>query len=1328
MTKRNILLVEDQNITAMDLAVRLERLGYSVLDTVDTGEEAVVTALELPVDCILMDIKLNSDMTGIDAAYEINKEMDVPIIYLTASTDEATLQETLKTEPYGFIHKPFNEYDLRYSIETALYKHDHDKKIKELNEILIAKNSELNSANEELQSTLEELEATNEELQATMEEMEASNEELRQTQEDLMKMEERYHQLFVNMSSGAAMYQAQDASNDFILFDINKAGEKILNVRKKNVEGISVSRIVIDDTGNSLVESLRRVKESGKPERLPVTRYSEKDLEHWLEFYIYRLPDGNIITVFDDITEQKQAEFDLIDSERRFRSLFEKAPLGMAMVNSNGKMLMCNQALEEILGYSHDELLKMSIKSITHKEDFSIDVDMFSKLLDGEIDGYSIEKRYVKKDGAVVWGHLSLSGVRDESGELVYAIGMVQDVSDLKKTKDVLQQRNEEAVRLSEEINAANEELESSNEELVATNEELEAANEELIRANEELYQAQIDLKNRVKELDCLFSISEITGNRERSLEELLQDAADIIPEAMRFDDLCCASVEYNSQMYKSCDFRKTKWRFEVPAAADDPQSVGVSVYYRKKPPAVEDTVFTEAEQDLVGEIALRIGSMIRTLKFEEELKTSEERYAMAQRATGIGTWEIGVKDRTVYLSGELAVLTGLGSDSFTGSLDDLYSVIHPDDRTFFKERIAEALQDRGDSEMEFRIVRPGGGTRWVRGTGDTVKDGSGFYEKIIGLALDITERKEWENALKKSETKFRTVFNSTNDAIVIHDMEGYILEFNRAACEYLGYTEDELRHMMIADVDVPEQAQYIEERMNDLKKNKTIRFESVHRHKDGNGVPVEVSSTTIEYYGIPAVLSIVRDITERKVAEESIRENENFLSEIFHSIRDGISVLDRNLSVLRVNRTMEELYAHRMPLVGSYCYSVYQERESLCPWCPSIKALETGEQQEETVPYPSEEEPTGWIRLTSHPLTSSTGEITGIIEIVRDITEKIKFEKAIIESENRFRNLFEASRDGIVIVEPDGTIVNCNKSFEQMTGYSLDELYAMTLFDLTPEKWHEFEQSEILKKQLFARGYSETYEKEYIRRDGTVYPVELNAYLLNEKDGKPELLWAMVRDISDRKQYEEKLKASIQEKEVLLKEIHHRVKNNMQVISSLLFLQSGYVENDRDRELFGECQNRVNSMAVVHEMLYRSDDFARINLKKLIRELAESIRNSSFVGPDRVTIEVRGENIYYGIDMAIPCAQIVNELISNSFKHAFPDGKKGKITVDVKKNRDGQTVIDYRDNGVGLPEDLQLDKSDTLGLKLVSELLKGLRGKVTITRKKGARFTFILP
>ncbi len=218
--------------------------------------------------------------------------------------------------------------------------------------------------------------------------------------------------------------------------------------------------------------------------------------------------------------------------------------------------------------------------------------------------------------------------------------------------------------------------------------------------------------------------------------------------------------------------------------------------------------------------------------------------------------------------------------------------------------------------------------------------------------------------------------------------------------------------------------------------------------------------------------------------------------------------------------------------------------------------------------------------------------------------------------------------------------------------------------------------------------------------------------------------LYINIIDISEQKKNESLFESSLAEKEILLKEIHHRVKNNLQIISSLILLQEQYVKDERTLHIFKDFQNRIKVMALIHQTLYNSENLNKIVLSKYIKDLVNNLFKAYSASSKQIKLELNIEDIDFSLDKAMACGLIINELVSNSLKHAFSKNDRGKIIVTLKKAKDNRILLDVHDNGIGFPKDLDYKNSDTLGLKLISTITKQMDGKISIEKNKGTHVT----
>ena len=213
-----------------------------------------------------------------------------------------------------------------------------------------------------------------------------------------------------------------------------------------------------------------------------------------------------------------------------------------------------------------------------------------------------------------------------------------------------------------------------------------------------------------------------------------------------------------------------------------------------------------------------------------------------------------------------------------------------------------------------------------------------------------------------------------------------------------------------------------------------------------------------------------------------------------------------------------------------------------------------------------------------------------------------------------------------------------------------------------------------------------------------------------------------MTHNITDKKDQETELRDSLKEKEVLLKEVHHRVKNNLQVISSILSLQSSYVEDEQLQNVLRESQNRIKTMSFIHENLYQKDQFSSIDFAEYIKNLSTNLLHSYQIYSNLVEIKYALSSVFLSLDQAIPCGLIVNELVSNSLKHAFPEGKEGTIEIKLTEEK-GVVHLRVRDDGIGMPKNFDVAHSETLGIQLVVSLSEQLDAKLHINNDRGTEY-----
>jgi PAS domain S-box-containing protein len=363
------------------------------------------------------------------------------------------------------------------------------------------------------------------------------------------------------------------------------------------------------------------------------------------------------------------------------------------------------------------------------------------------------------------------------------------------------------------------------------------------------------------------------------------------------------------------------------------------------------------------------------------------------------------------------------------------------------------------------------------------------------------------------------------------------------------------------------------------------------------------------------------------------------------------------------------------------------------------------------------------YLSSTASPLFDETGKWIGAIETIRDITDMKYVERELKESERHYRSLVENIQFGITLIDRDYNLVWTNPSQARMFNKQPGMLYKTKCF-----QEHEKRDSvcpHCPGTHAMQTGLVHSAETVGIRDDGSTFNAQLTAFPHYSSDGNIIGFIEIVEDITERVNASKLLKESLNEKETLLKEVHHRVKNNLQVIISLLNLQSDQIDDSYLIEQFIIAENRMRSMAAIHDILYRSENFSSINFVEYITTISNQlliIYGNETMKPS-LTFDL--DPVFLGINQAVPCSLIVNEILTNSFKYAFPPGWPGKpkIEISMRIGDDNMVELVLHDNGVGTAVEGRLERSESLGMTLVGILSRQVNGHYSYDRNNGTRF-----
>jgi PAS domain S-box-containing protein len=620
----------------------------------------------------------------------------------------------------------------------------------------------------------------------------------------------------------------------------------------------------------------------------------------------------------------------------------------------------------------------------------------------------------------------------------------------------------------------------------------------------------------------------------------------------------------------------------------------------------------------------------------------------------------------------------------------------------------------------EYRFRHKDGSVRWISSRFSSNWDADNQAWIVTGLDVDITAQKQAEQALKHSEEQLRQIIDNSKDVFFLRSLEDGDLIYINQMYEKLYQTPPDFLYeqpQAWTNSIHPKDRDRVLAKFTEESQGKEF-FNDEYRVilPDGSIRWIWDSSFPIRdpQGRIYRIAGINRDITERKLIEQALQTSEARFRALIDNLPLQVWAVDVDNRYVIQNQVSQSYWGSFIGLANA---REHWPADLADQWQQNRDRAWSGEV------VTTEEIRT--IQGQTHVFSKIVApirhgdQIEGLVGVSIDITERTQMEKALRLSEQRFRRIFEYAPVGIIVVSPpDYKLIQTNPAFQRLLGYSSDELCELDAVAIThPEDWI-IEQECIL--QCFEQRYEHySLEKRYIRKDNQTIWGKLTCSLLWSPEGDLQFVIAMVKDITQRKLTEAELLRSLQEKNTLLKEVHHRVKNNLQIITSLLRLQARSVPDPRVKAALEDTQNRIYSMALIHENLYQSEQFDRVNLLHYLDTLVRNLEMSAS-RPD-LQVDVQIADLTISMGKAILCGLIVNELVTNAFKYAFPDCS-GQIRVQVDR-LDREAVLTVCDSGIGLPEAVDPRMPASLGLSIVNELVDQLHATLELTRTPGTTF-----
>jgi PAS domain S-box-containing protein len=766
-----------------------------------------------------------------------------------------------------------------------------------------------------------------------------------------------------------------------------------------------------------------------------------------------------------------------------------------------------------------------------------------------------------------------------------------------------------------------------------------------------------------------------------------------------------------------------------------------------------------KTNKDLRAENIVLNREVTKRKRAEEALQESEKRYRILHENMRDAFVQVSIDGRIIEFNDLYCKMLGYSP----GEMRKLtYQELTPERWHAFEESIVrEHVIPRGYSDVyEKEYRRKDGIIIPVEMRTILSRDASGRPNGMWAIVRDITERKRTEEALKKAyetleeKVKERTAelekaYNSLRESergfaqaqkmahIGNWDNDLIIgkLYWSEEMYRIFGCNPQEgITYDKFLSSTHPEDRNYVYNSTKEALNGKVYATDYRIIRPDGEERIVHSEREVIfdEKNNPVRMRGTVQDITEIKKAEEKIQS----LANIVESSQDAIGTISLDGVITSWNKGAEQIYGYSAKEIlgktGDILSPPHLKEETK-------KLVEQAKKGERIHSYETSRlRKDGTIinvSLIFSPVFDASGKLTAISFIARDITERKKAEEKLQESEARLLRVYKSNIIGVFFYNLDGSIIDANDKLLEIVGYTREDLQAgrINWDKMTPPEYSHLD--EHAGTELKATGMNTPYEKEYLRKDGSRVSVIVGVAAFDQSRNEGI---AFVLDITERKEAERVL-ANIEI--ARKKEIHHRIKNNLQVISSLLDLQAekfgnrGFIMNSEVLEAVRESQDRVISMALIHEELYKSEGLDTLNFSPYIEELAENLFKTYNLGNAKVSLNLDlEENIFFDMDIAVPLGIIINELVSNSLKHAFSGRDEGKIQIKLNREEKGECknegcrsnsfILAVSDDGIGLPENLDIEDIDSLGLQLVTSLVDQLDGELELKRNKGTEFT----
>ncbi len=1332
--KKTILLVEDEPIITLIQTRILSNNAYIVISA-NSGEDAIEKVRSYPeINLILMDINLGPGIDGTEAAEIILKDYDIPLVFLSSHTEPEIVEKTEGITSYGYIVKNSGETVLLASIKMAFRL--FEAKIKE-----------------------------------------------REREEALIYSENRYRSLFDNISSGVAIFEPSSGGSKFIVKDMNKAGEIATKKSKQEVIGKLAEEAFPGIIDLGLCDVLKKVWETGESETLPVLKYEDNLIHAYFENFVYKLPSGEIVSVFNDYTEKKQIEESLIIEKTLMESVFNSVPGLLYLYDIEGHLIRWNKNHEIMTGYSSEELKNFHILD-WYKYDPNC-VEMINQSVEPLMkNGFAdIEVNLQKKDGSLIPLYLTASLVTINGKQ--YFTGFGIDISERIKNQEALIE-NEAHFRT----------LADSGESLIWTSEtnkkcnyfnipwlnftgktlEQEKGDGWAEGIHPEDYNYCLETYNQAFDRREPFSMEyrirhhsgeyrwiqdkgtpryntkgeflgyighcwDITSmketqkkliEREQYLSRILDTSKDGIwifntnGNLIDVNNYYCDLIGYSKEEILKMNIN------DIDAIEDQEitmkriqrvMTTGFEFFTTKHRKKNGDLIDIEISSSFIdqndGQFICFCRDISERIKWEESLQENEHLLRKYLNNAPYGIFVVNSEGKFIECNPYASQMVQYQPDKILKmSIPD---IVYPG---FEEEALNHfyTVKEKGHALGEIAMRRADGCKRYWSINAVSINDNC-----FISFCNDITEEKETQSLLKEKTELLQHMIDNMFDFISITDLEGNFTFIGKSH-GILGYDFDSMIGKNAFDFvhpdDRPKMLPLFE---NCIKTGLAQKGEYRKLLPDGSYLWIESIGKTIqdEHGVVNRILFNSRDISERKIIDSALEESEELFRNLFlyHSAIKFILNPETG-NIIDANYSAAEYYGWSRDELRQMNIN----QINILPVDKILEEMDKAKSQQKNYFNFKHKKANGVIRDVE--VFSSRIEVKGqvlIHSIVHDITERKKAEDELILTQKKLKEAMLIAN----LVQWEYDIANDLFTFN-------DDFY--TLYGTTAKKegGYQMNSEEYVKRFVYHEdvpyiihvmkeanenldGRIHRLEHRMIRRDHQIRYISVSYF--SEADGQNNYTkrFGANQDITLRKQAELQIRNLLNERELLLKEVHHRVKNNMNAIYSMLQLQSFDQKDQTLKSILNDSASRIQSMMVLYDKLYHFETYSQLNLRIFYPQLLQEIV-SSFYNLKDIHTSIEIDDILLTSKVLFPLGIILNELVTNSMKYAFKKDRLNKILLSAIKN-DQEICITYQDNGTDFDPNFDIQKSSGFGMQLIRILVEQLKGSISIVKSQGAHF-----